>query len=113
MDLLQTALALRRVAQPIRKEGDADDEILARIGDAEIVLIGEASHGTHDFYAERARLTRVLIERAGFDAVAAEADWPDAWRVNRWVRQLGGDDATAEEALRGFERFPTWMWRNG
>lgn len=112
MDLLQTALALRRVAQPIVREGDGDDEILARIGHAQIVLIGEASHGTHDFYAERARLTRLLIEKRGFDAVAAEADWPDAWRVNRWVHRLGGDDATAAEALRGFERFPAWMWRN-
>jgi erythromycin esterase-like protein len=112
MDVLQTALALRRIAQPVNRPGDADDELLARIGDAEFVLIGEASHGTHEFYAERARLTRLLIERRGFDAVAAEADWPDAWRVNRWVRHLGSDDGTAGEALGGFERFPTWMWRN-
>jgi len=75
------------------------------------VLIGEASHGTSEFYAARAHMTRRLIEERGFCAVAAEADWPDAYQVNRYVR---GDstDATAEEALRGFERFPTWMWRN-
>ena len=81
------------------------------VGDAQLVLIGEASHGTSEFYAARAQMTRRLIEDRGFGAVAAEADWPDAYRVNRYVRG-GGDDATAEEALRGFERFPTWMWRN-
>jgi erythromycin esterase-like protein/orotate phosphoribosyltransferase len=80
-------------------------------GDAQFVLIGEASHGSHDFYAARARITRRLIEEHGFGAVAAEADWPDAYRVNRYVRART-DDATAEEALRGFERFPAWMWRN-
>jgi len=81
------------------------------IGDARIVLIGESSHGTHEFYDARAEITKWLITKKGFNAVAAEADWPDAYRVNRYVRGLG-DDATPEEALRGFERFPAWMWRN-
>jgi erythromycin esterase-like protein/predicted phosphoribosyltransferase len=81
------------------------------IGDARVVLIGESSHGTHEFYAARAQITKWLIEEKGFCAVAAEADWPDAYRVNRYVRGLG-DDTSAEEALRGFERFPAWMWRN-
>jgi len=81
------------------------------IGDACIVLIGESSHGTHEFYEARAEITKWLIEEKGFTAVAAEADWPDAYRVNRYVRGLGTDD-TPEEALRGFERFPAWMWRN-
>ena len=81
------------------------------IGDARVVLIGESSHGTHEFYEARAEITKWLIEEKGFTAVAAEADWPDAYRVNRYVR--GGDqDSTPEEALRGFERFPAWMWRN-
>ncbi|MFZ2177357.1 MAG: erythromycin esterase family protein [Rhodococcus sp. (in: high G+C Gram-positive bacteria)] len=87
------------------------NELLDLVGDARVVLIGESSHGTHEFYAARAEMTRRLIEDCGFDAVAAEADWPDAYRVNRYVRGQGGD-ATAEEALRGFERFPSWMWRN-
>ncbi len=87
------------------------DGLLELIGDASIVLIGEASHGTHEFYRERALLTRTLIEEKGFDAVAVEADWPDAYRVNRYVRGAT-EDADAEEALRGFRRFPTWMWRN-
>ena len=87
------------------------DSLLDLVGDARLVLIGEASHGTHEFYRERARLTRRLVEEKGFGAVAVEADWPDAYRVNRYVRG-GRDDGDAEEALRGFRRFPAWMWRN-
>jgi erythromycin esterase-like protein/predicted phosphoribosyltransferase len=87
------------------------DTLIDLVGDAHFVLLGEASHGTYEFYAERAGLTRRLIEEKGFRAVAVEADWPDAYRVNRFVRGYGSDE-TAEEALRGFERFPTWMWRN-
>lgn len=81
------------------------------IGGAEIVLIGESSHGTHEFYQARASITKWLITEKGFCAVAVEADWPDAYRVNRFVRGLG-TDTTSDEALSGFERFPTWMWRN-
>ena len=81
------------------------------IGDARIVLIGESSHGTHEFYEARAEITKWLIEEKGFCAVAAEADWPDAYRVNRYVRGLGSD-GSANDALSGFERFPAWMWRN-
>lgn len=81
------------------------------IGDARIVLIGESSHGTHEFYAARAEITKWLITAKGFCAVAAEADWPDAYRVNRYVRGLG-EDQTADAALSGFQRFPAWMWRN-
>ncbi|MGA8252029.1 MAG: erythromycin esterase family protein, partial [Mycobacterium sp.] len=81
------------------------------IGDARIVLIGESSHGTHEFYEARAAITKWLIEEKGFCAVAAEADWPDAYRVNRYVHGLG-QDKSADEALSGFERFPAWMWRN-
>ncbi|OBG93768.1 hypothetical protein A5697_03825 [Mycobacterium sp. E3251] len=87
---------------------DALEEL---IGDARIVLIGESSHGTHEFYEARAEITKWLIEEKGFCAVAAEADWPDAYRVNRYVRGIG-DDTSADEALSGFERFPAWMWRN-
>ena len=87
---------------------DALEEI---VGDARIVLIGESSHGTHEFYQARAEITKWLIEEKGFCAVAAEADWPDAYRVNRYVRGQG-NDTSADEALSGFERFPAWMWRN-
>src|SRR5437763_15569076 len=85
--------------------------LLELIGDSRFVLLGEASHGTHEFYRERAEITKRLIEEKGFNAVAVEADWPDAYRVNRYVRGEG-DDKSAEEALGGFKRFPTWMWRN-
>jgi erythromycin esterase-like protein len=85
--------------------------VLARIGDAPLVLIGEASHGTHEFYRVRAEITKQLIRTKGFTAVAVEADWPDAYRVNRYVRGAG-PDADATEALGGFKRFPQWMWRN-
>lgn len=81
------------------------------IGDARIVLIGESSHGTHEFYEARAAITKWLIGEKGFCAVAAEADWPDAYRVNRYVHGRG-DDHSADAALSGFERFPAWMWRN-
>jgi len=81
------------------------------VGDRRIVLIGEASHGTHDFYAERARITRHLIVECGFNAVAVEADWPDAYRVNRYVMGLS-NDLDADTALSDFRRFPAWMWRN-
>jgi erythromycin esterase-like protein len=103
--------AVRRQAHPLTGDHRDYDALLARIGDARIVLLGEASHGTHEFYSERARITRRLIAEHGFVALAIEGDWPDAYRVNRYI---GGarEDGDAEEALRGFRRFPTWMWRN-
>jgi erythromycin esterase-like protein len=94
-------------------EGGSDGvaPLLDAVGDARVVLIGEATHGTHEFYRIRADLTQALIERNGFNIVAAEADWPDAYRANRWVRHMS-DDADAEQALGDFTRFPRWMWRN-
>jgi len=87
------------------------DALLQRIRDAPLVLLGEASHGTDEFYRTRADITRRLISECGFNAIAVEADWPDAYRVNRFVRG-DDDDADADAALSGFLRFPTWMWRN-
>lgn len=87
------------------------DPILDLVGDARYVLIGEASHGSHEFYRTRAEITKRLIEEKGFTAVAVEADWPDAYRVNRYVRGVS-DDPDASTALDDFKRFPTWMWRN-
>lgn len=103
--------ALRQAAKPLSGSERDHDGLLALIGDARYVLIGEASHGTHEFYRERARLTQRLIAEMGFHAVAIEGDWPDAYRVNRYVRGVS-DDSSAEDALGGFRRFPTWMWRN-
>jgi len=102
---------VRNGAHVLRGAPDDFAPILERTADARFVLIGEASHGTHEFYRVRAEITKRLIREQGFDAVAVEADWPDAYRVNRWVR--GADeDADATEALGGFRRFPQWMWRN-
>jgi erythromycin esterase-like protein/predicted phosphoribosyltransferase len=97
--------------QPLRGEASDYDELIERATQARFVLIGEASHGTQEFYRERAEITRRLIAECGFTAVAVEADWPDAYRVNRFVRGVG-HDTTAEEALSDFRRFPAWMWRN-
>jgi len=102
---------LRREAHPLTGDTSDYDPLLELIGDARIVLLGEASHGTHEFYSQRARITRRLIEEKGFNALAIEGDWPDANRVGRYISG-SAQDADAEEALRGFRRFPTWMWRN-
>ncbi len=98
-------------AHPLRGAAQDFDPLIELAEDARIVLIGEATHGTHEFYRQRAQLTKRLILEKGFVAVAAEADWPDAYRVNRYVRGIG-HDSEAEESLRGFKRFPAWMWRN-
>jgi erythromycin esterase-like protein len=105
------APTLRSCAHPLTGTAGDYDALLQLIGDARVVLLGEASHGTHEFYRERARITQRLITERQFHAVAVEADWPDAYRVNRWVRCVGGD-SSALEALADFQRFPRWMWRN-
>jgi erythromycin esterase-like protein len=102
---------VRRAAHPLTGAPEDFDPLLALVGDARFVLLGEASHGTHEFYRIRAEITKRLIREKGFGSVAVEADWPDAYRVNRYVRGRAGDD-DAEEALSGFRRFPQWMWRN-
>lgn len=103
--------AVRGAAHPLTGAAGDHDALLDRIGEARFALLGEASHGTHEFYHERARITQRLIEEKGFTAVAVEADWPDAYRVNRYVRGVS-DDVDAAEALSDFRRFPRWMWRN-
>lgn len=102
--------AMFRIARPIRGEQDLD-QLLGLIGTARVVLIGDASHGSHEFYDLRGALTRKLISKRGFAAVAIEGDWPDALRVDRHVRWRG-DDESAYDALAAFSRFPGWMWRN-
>ncbi|TMF45524.1 MAG: erythromycin esterase family protein [Chloroflexi bacterium] len=103
--------AIRETAHPLTGATTDYDPLMNLIGDARFVLLGEASHGTHEFYQARAEITKRLITEKGFVAVAVEADWPDAYRVNRYVRGLN-DDPTARDALAGFKRFPIWMWRN-
>jgi len=103
--------ALRSTAHLLTGSARDYDPLLNLIGDTRVVLLGEASHGTHEFYRNRAQITERLIEEKGFSAVAVEGDWPDAYRVNRYVRGAS-DDAFAVESLADFRRFPTWMWRN-
>jgi protein-L-isoaspartate(D-aspartate) O-methyltransferase len=102
---------LRETAAPIRGHLAELDvgPLLERIGDARVVLIGEATHGTSEFYALRAHITKALIRSRGFTIVAAEADWPDAARIHRYARGL---PAAPVPEWRAFARFPTWMWRN-
>jgi erythromycin esterase-like protein len=102
---------IRKKAVRLNNASDVGDEILNLVGDARFVLIGEASHGTHEFYKYRAEITKKLITEKNFSAVAVEADFPDAYRINRFVRGAGSDK-TAEESLSDFQRFPLWMWRN-
>src|SRR5437764_3234568 len=87
------------------------DSLVEMAGEPQCVLIGEASHGTHEFYAIRTVLTRRLIKEKGFRAVALEADWPDSFRVHRFVTGRG-EDRNPSDALSDFRRFPAWMWRN-
>jgi len=101
----------RAPVQPLTGAPGDLDALIARARNARHVLLGEASHGTHEFYRERAEITKRLISEGACNAVAVEADWPDAYRVNRYVRARN-EDRSAEEALRGFRRFPVWMWRN-
>ena len=106
----ETARLIAREAEPFDAIETAGlDALLDRIGDARVVLLGEASHGTSEFYRMRQRITRALIERKGFSAVAVEADWPDAERIDEYVRGWSDRPARAWEA---FARFPDWMWRN-
>jgi len=103
--------AVQDHAIPLTESARDYDAILSGVGDARLVLIGEATHGTHEFYRERARITRRLIEEKGFNGVVVEADWPDAYRINRYVRGESADEE-AVQALDDFSRFPMWMWRN-
>jgi erythromycin esterase-like protein len=108
---LESAAAVVRTAARSITSNAAYDHLVEMAGEAQCVLIGEASHGTHEFYETRAKLTRRLIQEKGFRAVALEADWPDTFRVHRFVTKRG-EDRNADDSLSDFRRFPGWMWRN-
>src|SRR5437868_15293468 len=108
----EAVAVIRDQARAAAAGRDAFAPLLQHAREARLVLLGEASHGTHEFYARRAELTKRLIRDHGFQAVAAEADWPDAHRVDRYVKGRANSDAGAGAALSGFRRFPAWMWRN-
>ena len=102
---------VRRAARPLSAPADLDP-LLARVGDARFVLLGEASHGTSEFYTWRAELSKRLIVERGFNFIAVEGDWPDCYRVNRYVKDLRDAGRDAQSVLHAFERWPTWMWAN-
>lgn len=91
---------------------NAMDALVEKIGDAKYVLLGEASHGTHEYYAWRARISQKLIEEKGFSFIAVEGDWPDCYRVNRYVKNYREAGTDAMSVFRNFTRWPTWMWAN-
>jgi erythromycin esterase-like protein len=106
-----TLEVIRQAAHWFEIDASGFGPLLEHVGDATLVLIGEASHGTDEFYRARAAMTKALVSTHGFNIVAVEADWPDAYRANRWVRHASADN-DSEAALRDFTRFPRWMWRN-
>lgn len=102
---------IRQASNEVLDRPQDFDALIDVIGNCRFVLLGEASYGTHEFYKTRAQITTRLIEEKGFGAVAVEADWSDAYRVNRYVRSIG-DDPDPMSGLGDFLRFPRWMWRN-
>ena len=107
----QTAAEIQAMAGPLRTPDDLDP-LIERIGSARVVLLGEASHGTAEYYLWRAAITRRLIAEHGFSFVAVEGDWPDCFRVNRWVKNRAGRGLRAVDILDRYERWPRWMWAN-
>jgi len=100
---------IQALATPLTN-GEDLDPLIEAIGDAKYVLLGEASHGTSEFYTWRTEISRRLIAEKGFSFIAVEGDWPDCYSVNRYVKCFGG--YTAEQVLHAFARWPTWMWAN-
>ncbi|MCC6453357.1 MAG: erythromycin esterase family protein [Caldilineaceae bacterium] len=110
----RTADLVEEIGRHAYKLEDADDlsPLLDWIGDAHFVLLGEASHGTSDYYTWRARLSRRLIREKGFSFIAVEGDWPDCYQVNRYIKHYNDSGADAYTVLHAFQRWPTWMWAN-
>jgi erythromycin esterase-like protein len=102
---------VRSLSLPLQDTDDLDP-LLERIGGARLVLLGEASHGTSDYYQWRAEISKRLILEKGFSFIAVEGDWPDCYRLNRYVKGSSGSGRDAFDALETFQRWPTWMWAN-
>lgn len=88
------------------------DKLVERIGNAKYVMLGEATHGTHEYYKVRTQISKLLIEKKGFSFIAVEGDWPDCYRLNRYIKNYPQSGKTAYEILHTFNRWPTWMWAN-
>lgn len=114
-ELLQDeSRAISLVRQSARKLAGQSDlqPLLDRIGGARIVMLGEASHGTHEYYTWRAAISKRLITEKGFNFIAVEGDWPDCYRINRYIKNYSDAGNSALNVLRSFRRWPTWMWAN-
>ena len=98
-------------AYPLANAADVDP-LLERIGDARCVMLGEATHGTHEYYTWRTAISKRLIEEKGFQFIAVEGDWPDCYRLNRWIKGYADHEKKSNELLKEFNRWPTWMWAN-
>lgn len=103
--------AIKQWAYPLKSKADLQP-LFNRIGNARIVMLGEASHGTHEYYTWRSYISKRLIEEKGFNFIAVEGDWPDCYRVNRFVKGYDADNKSAFKVLHAFNRWPTWMWAN-
>src|SRR3954452_12889949 len=111
VDVAELAHHGRAAARPLNNPNDLDP-LLTLIGDARYVLLGEASHGTHEYYTWRAALSRRLIEEKGFTFLAVEGDWPDCYRLNRYVKGLSTSGSDVRQVLYNWRRWPAWMWAN-
>lgn len=110
-DETEAVTAIRQWAYPLRSKADLKP-LFNRIGDARIVLLGEASHGTHEYYTWRTHISKKLIEEKGFNCIAVEGDWPDCYRLNRFVKGYDVNNKSAFKVLQAFNRWPAWMWAN-
>src|SRR5215211_5902565 len=110
--LEQQAISLvKEHALPLTGAQDLDP-LIERIGDARIVMLGEASHGTHEYYTWRSYISRQLIEKKNFNFIAVEGDWPDCYQLNLYIKSLQPRTDNAFDILKRFNRWPTWMWAN-
>ncbi len=103
--------AIKQGSYPLESKADLDP-LFDRIADARIVMLGESSHGTHEYYQWRTNITRKLVEEKGFNFIAVEGDWPDCYRLNRYVKGYDTDNKGIFDVLHSFDRWPTWMWAN-
>lgn len=103
--------SITKSAHPLRSKDDLQP-LFDRIGNARIVMLGEASHGTHEYYTWRSHISKKLIEEKGFNFLAVEGDWPDSYRLNRFIKGYDTENKSAFQILHQFDRWPTWMWAN-
>lgn len=108
---MDTISTIHEYSYTLKSKADLEP-LMERIGESRIVMLGEASHGTHEYYMWRAYISRRLIEEKGFNFIAVEGDWPECYRLNRFVKGYDRDNKRAFDVLNGFKRWPTWMWAN-